>query len=38
MSFCEGCKFNKNDTYCDLLDDVLAYDSCIFKETNDEGE
>lgn len=30
MSFCEDCKHN-NDDYCDLFDDVLFFEDCIFR-------
>ena len=35
MSFCDGCKFNEGN-YCVLLDDVLHYEDCIFKEVEEE--
>lgn len=31
MSFCEDCQ-HKTDEYCDLFDDVLFFENCIFKE------
>ena len=30
MSFCEDCK-HKTDDYCDLFDDILIYENCIFR-------
>ena len=35
MSFCEDCK-HKTDDYCDLFDDVLFFENCIFRRRNDE--
>ena len=29
MCYCEDCKC-KNDEYCELFDDVLSYENCIF--------
>lgn len=31
MSFCEDCKYNQ-EGYCDLFDDVLFFEDCIFLE------
>lgn len=28
---CEDCKHNK-EGYCELFDDVLAFENCIFEE------
>lgn len=30
MSYCEDCKYNDED-YCELFDDVLSFEKCIFK-------
>ncbi len=30
MSFFEDCK-HKTDDYCDLFDDILSYENCIFR-------
>ena len=30
MSFCEDC-IHKTDDYCDLFDDILSYENCIFR-------
>lgn len=35
MSFCEGCK-HKEDDYCNLFDDILCYEDCLFKGDDDE--
>ena len=35
MSFCEDCKHKEND-YCELFDDVLCFENCIFQEN--EGD
>jgi len=37
MCFCSDCKYNKND-YCVLLDDVLAWENCIFKKEDLEDD
>lgn len=31
MSFCDDCKHKEND-YCQLFDDILFFENCIFKE------
>lgn len=31
MSFCDGCK-HKDEDYCELFDDVLFFEECIFKK------
>ena len=31
MCDCEDCKYNDND-YCELFDDVVAFENCIFKQ------
>ena len=32
MSFCEGCKHKTDENYCDLFDDILFFEDCIFQE------
>ena len=32
---CEDCKHNKNE-YCELFDDVLSFEDCIFKKGDEE--
>ncbi len=32
---CSDCKFDK-DGYCELFDDVLGFENCIFKGDEDE--
>lgn len=32
MSFCEDCKHKTDGNYCNLFDDVLFFEDCIFKE------
>lgn len=31
MSFCEGCKQKMGENYCNLFDDILSYENCIFR-------
>lgn len=35
MDYCDGCE-HKCDDYCDLFDDVLSYEYCIFWRDGDE--
>ena len=35
MSFCEDCQHNENE-YCDLFDDVLFFEDCIFKKEEEK--
>ena len=35
MSFCEGYK-HKKENYCELFDDVLSFEGCVFKWSDEE--
>lgn len=37
MSFCEDCKHKSNENYCNLFDDVLFFEYCIFRSEDDEN-
>ena len=32
---CKDCKYN-HDHYCEIFDDVVGYESCIFKDKGAE--
>lgn len=34
MGFCEDCKHNIG--YCDLFEDVLGFENCVFHEPKEE--
>lgn len=36
VNFCEGCKQKMGENYCNLFDDILSYENCVFKD--DKGE
>lgn len=31
---CDGCKYNTGE-YCELFDDVLSFENCIFQTEGD---
>ena len=35
MNCCEGCEYNI-DEYCIMFDDVLGFEDCVFKGSEDE--
>ena len=35
MSFCDDCAYNI-DGYCELFDDILSYEDCLFKIEGDD--
>ena len=32
MNFCEGCKQKMGENYCNLFDDVLGFEDCVFRK------
>ena len=37
MCGCEDCKYNDNE-YCELFDDVVSFENCIFKHKMKKDE